>query len=237
MSLELLPGEVHVWLASWDEAAVGLAELRAMLSEDEREREERFAYPHLSDRYGASRGILRDLLGRYLDAAPEAIRFVYSVYGKPALDAPWSTSCIEFNVSHSESLALFGFTRGARVGVDIEYYNERADLLRIAERFFAPREYAAILALPEELQRAAFYTCWTRKEAYVKARGEGLSTDLNRFAVTVKPDEPPVLLEADFDDAKRWTLFSPSVDSNYATGVAVEGPAEIVVRHWRYSPR
>ena len=218
MSLPLGPGDVHVWKIELDQPA---DEFRAMLSADERERASRFRVERGADRYVVGRGALRILLGRYTGASPETLVFRYNGFGKPELTG----SDVCFNLSHSHEIALIAAARGRAVGVDVERIREQVMIERIAERFFAPAEARAIAALPQDRQALAFFNCWTRKEAWIKARGEGLSIPLNSFEVTLAPGEPARLVATrpDEEEASRWTLRGLECGPEFAAALAVAG--------------
>ncbi|HJQ31620.1 MAG TPA: 4'-phosphopantetheinyl transferase superfamily protein [Pyrinomonadaceae bacterium] len=225
-----LPGEeVHVWRALLDAPEVRVRRLLELLAPDERERAARFHFERDRRRFTVARGLLRGILGGYLNSAPEALRFVYGAQGKPALVAEQNPGGLRFNVSHSEGVALFAFARGREVGVDVERVSSRVSCEEIAGRFFSPGEVARLRALPAELREAAFFDCWTRKEAYIKARGEGLSLPLDGFDVSLGPGEPTALLANRLDPAEvaRWSLRALAPWPGVAAAVVAEG------RGWR----
>jgi 4'-phosphopantetheinyl transferase len=172
-----------------------------------------------------ARGVLRAILGRYLDLAPECLSFCYSSYGKPALSGEPDLNSIRFNLSHSYGVALYAVTRGREVGIDLERIRSDLAVAQIAARFFHRREIEMLRALPGEMQNRAFFRCWTRKEAYIKARGEGLSLPLDRFDVSLDPGEPGMVDGASRDpsEASRWSLQELNPIPGYAAAVAVEG--------------
>jgi 4'-phosphopantetheinyl transferase len=202
---------------------IDLQHLESTLSLGEVARADRFFNPRDRRRYVVGRGYLRQLLGEYLAIPPARIGLTATVLGKPYLaDAQ---SGIRFNLAHSEDLALFAFARGREVGIDIE--RERPDLnwRELAKQNFAPEEYTAIASEPGTVQqREAFFRCWTRKEAYVKALGLGMQVPLARFAVTITPD-PAMLLHTSHEPAQhgRWTLRGLSPAAGFAAALAVEG--------------
>jgi 4'-phosphopantetheinyl transferase len=161
-----------------------------------------------------------------LDIAPDEIHFSYSSYGKPTLTNSLGVEIINFNVSHSRKLALVAVTRGRQVGIDIEYIQRDFACEDIARRVFSPQEIATLNDLPCDLKHEAFFNCWTRKEAYIKARGLGLSYPLNQFEVSLIPGDPAQLMGVEGDDlfeASRWTLQELEPGSRYAGALAVEG--------------
>lgn len=182
--------QVDVFWADLDAAASALPRWQAMLDRDEAARAARFRHARDRDRYVASHGILRVLLSRYVDRAPASLLFAPNSHGKPVLRQ--SNLC--FNLSHSRHLALFAISRRLDVGCDIEFHDERFLAENIPEHFFSPAEIAELRALPASDQLAAFFAGWTRKEAYVKARGLGLSLSLKSFDVSLAPSAQPALL-------------------------------------------
>jgi 4'-phosphopantetheinyl transferase len=224
-----------VWRARLDLAASCVERLRGTLSADELQRAARFHFARDRRRFTVARGVLRDILGRYLRVPPSELEFRYSAYGKPALadvaDAPW----LRFNVSHSHEVALFAVTCGREVGVDIEYLGREIRGEEIAERFFSARERADLSALPAEVKHEAFFNCWTRKEAYIKAHGEGLSLPLDQFDVSLAPGEPAALLATRSDprEALRWSLQALTPGPDYVAALAVEGQGwHFTCRQW-----
>jgi 4'-phosphopantetheinyl transferase len=228
-ALTLSHGEVHVWRASLDQPPGVAARLRLTLSEDERGRAARFHFERDRVRFVIARAALRAVLSRYLDVPPGNLRFSYGAHGKPSLSPEFAAGPaggrLEFNVSHSHTLALVAVARGRALGVDIERLRADADERRIAERFFSAQEVATLCALPDAQQPRAFFDCWTRKEAYIKARGEGLSFPLEEFDVSLQPDAPAALLRVrgDVREAGRWSLRAMDVEPGYAAALAVEG--------------
>jgi 4'-phosphopantetheinyl transferase len=219
-------GEVHVWRAALDQSPTRIDSYLRTLAPDERARAERFHFPGDREHFIVARGVLRAILGLYLNRAPERLSFRYGPHGKPALTLESAEDPIRFNLSHSHGVALYAIASGREVGIDLEPVSSTLEVERIAERFFSPQEISTLRALPATLRRQAFFLCWTRKEAYIKARGEGLSLSLDQFDVSLIPGEPAVLLRTrlDSDDAQRWALqeLSPELPG-YAAALAVEG--------------
>ena len=196
-----------------------MAYFQSLLAPDERERAGRFVFDYLRHWYTVSRGALRILLGRYLDTDPAGIRFEYGEKGKPRLA---EKSRIRFNASHSGDLAVYAVTLHCDIGVDVERIRPLASLHEIAARFFCAEETTELMALPEEQREAAFFRCWTRKEAYIKAIGDGLSVPLDDFAVSLRPGEPARLVHIGHDPAAAaaWTLQNLEALSGYAAALA-----------------
>ncbi len=216
--------EVHVWRAALDLPAATLAALRGTLAADEQERAGRFHFAHDRDHFTAARGILRALLGRYLDRNPAQLEFSYGPVGKPVLAPAWAADW-RFNVSHSGGIALYAFARGREVGVDVERVRPEYPGEPVARRFFSPAEVAALAAVPPDRRREAFFLCWTRKEAYIKATGRGLSQPLERFDVELTPGRPAALLAHRDEpaEAARWSMRNVDPGPGYAGALAVEG--------------
>lgn len=171
-----------------------------------------------------ARGTVRVILGRYLEIAPCNVRFSYTRFGKPSIDPEDSRSTLSFNVSHSHGLALLAVTRQGNVGIDLERIRRDWAYEEIAKFFFSPREIAMLWALPQEMRAEGFFNCWTRKEAYVKARGEGLSHPLDRFVVSLAPGEPAALLDVVDEprDRERWFFQALTPAPDYAATLVVE---------------
>ena len=217
--------EVHVWRASCRLAADEVKALRGLLSEDETARADRFRFARDRDDFTVARGVLRVILGRYTGREPGGLRFIYSPFGKPSLDEGAGGGALRFNLSHSGGVALYAVTVGREVGVDVERVREEMDCVGMADRFFSADEVKVLNSLAPEAQTRAFFDCWARKEAYIKARGEGLSMPLDSFDVSLAPGEPAALLRTrgDAAEASRWTLRELSPGQGFAAAVAVEG--------------
>lgn len=220
-SLSLEAGQVHVWQICLEQESELLDRFRQTLSPEELDRAGRFRFERLQRHFVVSRGFLRYVLGRYLAAEPSSLRFSFNEYGKPSL----AGESLQFNMSHSHEMALVAVTRDAAVGVDVEHI--RADFASedIATRFFSRLEVETFSSLPREERVAAFFRCWSRKEAYIKAIGKGLSQPLDGFDVTLAPSDPAVLLRAGEEDKLQWSMSDIDVGSDYASALAVEGAA------------
>ncbi len=223
--LSLAADRVHLWRLSQDLPEDEIARLATYLAPEERERAERFHFARDRDRFIAMRSLLRIILANYLRISPSSVIFDYGPEGKPELANAQVGGRLKFNLSHSNRLALLAVTQERRVGVDLEYIRPLQDAAQIAQRFFAPGECAAYLALPPAEQPAAFFRCWTCKEAYIKAIGRGLSYPLDRFEVSVAPNEPARLLsvEGDADQAALWSMKVLQPEPDYLAALVVEG--------------
>lgn len=223
--LRLGSHEVDVWRIRLDQPDPEVRRLLRTLTPDESDRAARFHYERDRNHFVVARGQLRYILGRYLEMEPAKLRFRYSSYGKPSLSSELTDVALRFNLSHSHGWALLAVAIGREVGVDIEHVRPEVAGERIAERFFSIREIKVLRALPVHLQAEAFFNCWTRKEAYIKARGEGLSFPLDKFDVSLVPGEPAALLRTRGDalEAERWALRDLESSTGYAAAIAVEG--------------
>lgn len=218
-SPELAEGTVHLWLASLKQPTAYLQSLQRLLSPDEVQKAERFYFEKDKNAYIAGRGMLRKILAAFLNTAPEQITFRYNPYGKPMLANPAN---IDFNLSHSHELAFYAVSRGSVIGVDIEHIRPVNEFWEVARSYFSKNEIAMLETVAEARQLEAFYNCWTRKEAYIKAKGEGLSMPLHQFDVTLIPGEPARLLQTrgDEGEARRWHLESFTPQAGYVAAVA-----------------
>ena len=217
--------EVHVWRASLDQTPSQIQSFLHTLAADEQARAERFYFERDREHFIVGRGVLRAILGGYLDRVPKCLSFCYGSHGKPALAGDSDGDAIRFNVSHSHGVALYAVTRGREVGVDLERVRVNLAVAEIAERFFSRREIAMLRTLPIEVQRLAFFRCWTRKEAYIKVRGEGLSLPLDQFNVSQAPGEPAKVFGTPQDPSatSRWSLQELTPAPGYVAALAVEG--------------
>ena len=206
-SLSLKPGEVHVWRCELEQPAVRYEEFLRVLDDDERARASRFHFEKHRRHFVVGRSVLRLLLGRYLETQPEDVRFCYGPQGKPALDGEHRESSLRFNASHSGELALYAFFQDHEVGVDVELIKGDFATEEIAERFFSAGEIKVLSALPVPEKPVAFFKTWTRKEAYIKAIGSGLSHPLDQFDVT--------------EAIPGWSILDLDAGSGYCAALAV----------------
>ena len=223
--LTLAEKDIHVWRADLDLPLIGFQKLYQTLSVDERVRAKRFHFEKDRKRFIARHGILRTILGCYLNVEPSRLQFSYGKNGKPALADTFGKEAILFNMSDSEDLAIYGFTRDHEIGVDIEHIRDIPEMDQIAERFFSARENGVFRSLPENTKKEAFFNCWTRKEAFMKAIGEGLFYPLNRFEVSFSPDEPSRLLSMGGDPelASQWLMLSLQPVAGFTAALAIKG--------------
>lgn len=223
--LALSRDHVHLWKIRLNRAQSELLALERTLAPDERARAERFFFERDRRRFISARGQLRAILGRYLGTDPSELLFSYGARGKPFLKQPASRESVRFNLSHSGERALLGVTLDRAIGIDLEEVQSLDDAEQIAARFFSPGENARLLALPREERLEAFFYCWTLKEAYVKATGDGLARATNSFEVAFGSGRQACLLNIDGNcaEASRWSLRELIPESRYVGGLAVEG--------------
>ena len=234
----LQENNVHVWRVSLQPSPGEIARRARLLSADERERAARFVFQRHRRRYIAARGALRLLLSHYLALPPASLFFSYSYYAKPYLADGCGDGRLQFNVSHSHELALLAFTYDRRLGVDVERRREVSDAEALARHYFSTKEIEALAATPAEQRSLAFLQGWTRKEAYIKAIGEGLSRPLDSFDVALGPGRPAALLavRSDPTEAARWRLVALAPHPQYVAALAVEGQ-EWQLSRWTFDGR
>jgi 4'-phosphopantetheinyl transferase len=235
----LVDDEVCVWRVSLNGSASEIGGLKLMLSSEELERAERFRFEADWQRSIIGRGCLRFLLGKILNLPANGLRFEYDELGKPRL-IPIQENGLRFNVSHSGDLVLIAITKDRAVGVDVEKIRADLDLDGLAARFFSINECIGLASLTGPEKYEAFFTCWTRKEAYLKARGDGLSMPLDQFDVSVLPHQEARLLESRHDpaEATRWTLQPVGVPAGYVATVAAAGSDwKLQCRDWEPTSR
>jgi 4'-phosphopantetheinyl transferase len=224
-SLSLSKQDVHIWQAALDLPSSTVQELREVLTNDEKARAEQFHFDRDKQRFIAARGMLREILAFYLEVKAGELRFDYGRNDKPKLSDTFGNKAICFNLSHSQGIALYGLTQGRAIGVDIEYIRDISEIEQIVEQFFSTKENDLFRTLPENLKKETFFNCWTRKEAFVKAVGDGLSFPLDKFDVSLSPGEPARLMriEGDSKAPSRWTIHELKPSSGFAAAFAVEG--------------
>jgi 4'-phosphopantetheinyl transferase len=227
--------EVHVWEASLDRPPEVVGRFRELLSEDELARADRFRFDQHRYRYVVGRGQLRSLLASYLGVRPAELRFEYGEFDKPALPG----SGIEFNLAHSGDVVLYALTRAGEVGIDVELEETRPRDERIAERFFSPAEVAILRSLPSSERPRAFLRCWTRKEAFLKARGDGLQLALDTFDVSLAPGQPVAVMRTEWSrtEPTEWSLSDLSDErAGYVAALAIRIAAPPVITRRTLTP-
>jgi 4'-phosphopantetheinyl transferase len=212
--------EIHIYRSSLESTSEQFKKYVSLLSPDELQKAYRYKFEKDRANYISGRALLRNLLGKYLDQSPGKITFSYSDKGKPYI----KDSAVKFNLAHSGGKAVFAIANNIEVGIDIEFMRELPDALQIAKRFFSDGEVKEFSETREGDIRTAFFNCWTRKEAFIKAVGEGLSYPLKDFAVTFKPGDKPEVkwIKCKDDEVKEWSLFNIDTEENYISSLAVK---------------
>jgi 4'-phosphopantetheinyl transferase len=201
------------------------------LTLDDRARADRYKFETDRRRFCVARSSLRTILGRYLKVKPGRLQLDTGDYGKPFFRNRAATLGLRFNMSHSNQLALMAVTRDREVGIDIEYMRSDFVTAEVVDHFFSSVEVAQFHSVPNELKTRSFFDCWTRKEAYIKARGEGMSCPLDHFDVSLMPGEPARLLASRVapGESERWAFEELHAGDGYAATVAVEGQSSRLV--------
>ena len=223
--LHLGPDEVHVWRATLDLPLSWVQTLQQTLAAEEQIRAAQFRFPKDRMHFIVAHGLLRAILARYLRRESHTLQFCYSQYGKPSLDRECGSDALSFSMTHSLGMALYAITRSRDIGIDLEHIDTNVACNQIAERFFSAYEVSMLREVPKQIQHEVFFCCWTRKEAYLKARGTGLSLALSQFDVSVTPGGSVALLgtREEDQDIARWSLHDLSPDFGYVAALAVEG--------------
>lgn len=211
---------IHVWHAWLERDAQVISQFESILSADEKTRAARFHFERDRNRYIVARGVLRRLLGKYLDRAPATLQFTYGAYGKPALAETTVPSDLCFNLAHSGTLAVYAIALGRNVGVDVEQIRPEFSGDDVARRYFSQQEVTDLRSLPPDARALGFFQCWTRKEAYLKALGTGLQTPLDSFSVTLAPSRPAAFQSG---VAASWHLADFRPAEGYAAAVVYDG--------------
>jgi 4'-phosphopantetheinyl transferase len=228
-NLVLQSNEIQIWSTTLDVRSEEVDNYFGFLGDDERERAQKFRFWHHKRRYVIGRGILRILLGRYLNTEPGKIDFQYNEFGKPFLP----TGNLQFNLAHTRDSAIYAFCLNAAVGVDLEYIRPIEDMSGIASRFFSHAENEVIKSAPADKQINLFFTYWTLKEAYIKAVGQGLSLPLDSFEILFTEKQGPRIFRIgdNYEEPGNWSLFFLETVNDCAAAVAVQG------RNWQISKK
>ena len=228
----LAADEVRLWCVPLDADVSTIARLASVLDAEETARAGRFRFPEHRNDFVVARGLLRHLLGHFLSATPSQVAFSYGVHGKPELT---SNSALRFNISHSGRLVLYAFALNRELGVDIEHHREMSDLDDIARRFFSAAEVEDLLALPPSDRSLAFFRCWTRKESFIKAIGDGLYLPLDSFRVSLRPQEPAAILAVRLGEKEKWFLADVTPCEDYSAALMVQGGPVKITAYWARS--
>jgi 4'-phosphopantetheinyl transferase len=235
-NMNLAENDIHIWLVSEDNPPLPLKELGEILSNDEQERANRFHFERDKNRYIVGRGILRTLIGKYyLDIEPKRLEFCTASKGKPALKDTFGRRRLKFNQADSNGMALYAISQTHEIGIDIECIRDISSVQEIVEGSFSKYEIAAFKALPADEKQRAFFNCWTRKEAFIKAIGQGLYFSLDQFDVAFTPGETPKILSirGDRAEAAKWSLFDLKPLHGYSAALAYKGLIS-ETSYWRF---
>lgn len=230
--LFLHPSQLHIWSVRKSDHENRLQEYWSILDDIERERALKFKFLKEYNCFIIARGVLRSLLGAYLRTAPGQIKFQFGHHGKPYVNHP---SQIKFNISHSGDTILLGFIQKHPIGIDVEYTKRKVDVKKIAKLFFAEEEVTSLFNLDQAYHTQAFYNCWTRKEAFIKAVGSGLSFPLDQFVVSLDSTKEAALIDTKWDkkEKDKWMLNAIEPEKDYIAAVSVKGNVSNI-QYWRY---
>jgi 4'-phosphopantetheinyl transferase len=232
--IRICQAEVHIWWAQLDAPESRVQQLARTLDADEVARADRFQAPHHRERWIVGRGLLRELVGQYTGCLPSNVRLVYGPHGKPSLAPDSGDSSLRFSLAHSEGLVVFALARDVEIGVDVEAVRPLKDLELVAEQFFSPRECESLRSLRPDQRVDGFFNCWSRKEAYIKALGLGLSLPLDTFDVELRPGLPARLLAVEglAGSATSWSLRALHAPPGFAAAVAMPGQVRRICQRW-----
>lgn len=231
--LQLALDTVDVWRLRLDIAEAEMTSYFSLLPHDEQQRAQRFTFPAKRREFIVTRGELRRIVGQILDVDPKQITFAYTDKDKPYLTSKYQNHAITFNISHSHDMALIAITLDLDIGVDIEKIREEVKFEKLAQHYFSQNEYEALQKLPKQQLPRAFYACWTRKEAFVKALGKGIAFGLAQFSVSVDPLDatPSLITHWDKNVMANWSLVNIDVEQDYQAALAVAGTG-LTIRYW-----
>ena len=223
-NLTLLENEIHLWRANLDLPSVTINKLASSLSEDERTRANCFRFEQHRQHFIAGRGILRQLVANYLQVKSDLVIFEYSSRGKPHLASALNQGNLHFNVSHSQGWALYGFNYQRIIGVDLEFIKDNIDYKQLAKRFFTSQEVELINSYPAREQKTIFFQLWTAKEAYLKAKGDGLAGSLDSIQFTLNHNQEInlVAIKQDHKQASNWLIKNFIPQDNFVATIVVE---------------
>lgn len=231
--LELNDKEAHVWLVNIDQQTHKINNYWRVLNSEEQQKANLFKFEKDRSCYIIARAVLRILLGNYLAKPPESIVFKTIKNGKPFV---YNSKDVQFNISHSKNCILLGFVKKHQIGIDVEYTKRPIEVELIAKSFFAEEEVNNLLALDKCYQNEAFYNCWTRKEAFIKALGDGLAFPLNEFVVSLDCEKTAILLNTKWNEKEKenWTLEAIQVQKNYTAAMAIKGKI-VAIECYKYA--
>ena len=223
--LTLHPSIVDIWRGPLDPPSASLDQFWEVLSSDEQTRAKRFKFVEHQNRFIAARGMLRHILGTYVHAFPHMLSFELGPHGKPFLSPAINSLQLSFNVTHSHTLALYGVARNRDIGIDVEHERPEIDYTGMVSRIFSKEEAPLFWSLPKTQHQTTFFSCWTQKEAYLKARGEGLIFPLNQVSVRVSPEQPLGVfhIQGAPEETSRWTFRELFPQQGYAGAIVASG--------------
>jgi len=227
--------QIHLWAFPIDPTDFAGMEVRPLLSPDEMNHANRFRFPSLANTFVVCRGLVRLLLGRYLERDPHSIHCEHQIKGKPIVR---NLRHLNFNASHTDGMMMCAITESCEIGVDIERFRDISDMQELATRFFSYEEARELLLLPQNQRRSAFYRCWTGKEAYIKAVGVGLSASLHSFCVTLRPTDAPrfIHIQGSQELVQYWQLSEVKWEGPYIAALAYPGPRRTIQMHGNIDP-
>lgn len=233
----LIPtNEVHVWRLFPNTIGFQIESLQKILSADELERARKFHFEKDRRRFIMARGILRTILARYLDIKPQQVSFEYASFGKPILATDFVRGNISFNLSHSGEMVLYAITRNHKIGIDVERINDNVDVMQIASRFFSPCEIVELEKAYEKNHSEIFFRYWTRKEAFVKGLGKGVSFPMEHIDVSLINDKflPPIKLAGENCEYPWLYIRDLFPGDGYAAALATDR-IDSNISFWHYS--
>jgi 4'-phosphopantetheinyl transferase len=225
--------QIQIWRVELNASADRIQQFKSILSADESARADRFHFDQHRDRFIVGRGILRTILSKYLNLPPDQLQFQYGSYGKPSL-IPMSDPAVQFNLAHSDDLALVAIALQHPVGIDLEQIRVMPDVEQLSQRFFAAREHQALCALPTTEQQTAFFRYWTCKEAYLKAIGSGLAHELNQIEIDLSRTLARLHPLDRSETTAPWSLWELHPNPNYAAALAAKGN-NWQLTYWQWS--
>jgi 4'-phosphopantetheinyl transferase len=235
-NISLNDSDVHVWVCSLDNPSAFSPTAWSTLSTEERNRAKKFKFNLHRNRYITGHVFLRECLARYTERRPHILQFTYGPFGKPTLTEDLDHARIHFNLAHSENLALLAITRAAAIGADIENIRPLPDMDSLVERFFSARESALFQEMPANRRRIAFFNLWTRKEAFLKATGEGIGQRLNKIEVSFEPGKPAKVhrIDDDVQEAEKWQLHDLPIVEGFAAAIALKSSIPGTIRTFQH---
>lgn len=231
-SITLKPNQVHIWYVNKKNHLENLTTYWSCLNDAEREKASKFRFVKDFNCSVIARGVLRILLAKYLDKNPQEIKLDFGEFGKPILK---EITGLEFNISHSSNAIVLAFTQNNKIGIDVEFTKREIEVETIAKQFFSKKEITTLAAVDYNYKQQGFYNCWTRKEAFIKALGDGLSFPLSEFSVSLDSKKEATLLETNWNkkEKEEWHLTSFEPNTNYIGALAVKGKVSSI-KYWEY---